>query len=392
MGNVIYPLALDTWGEEEKEAACDVIHSGKTTMGEQVYLFEADLAAYHGVSHAVMVNSGSSANLLMMTALLHTQLGTRRLQPGDEILVPAVSWATTYYPVTQCGFKLRFVDVSPSTMNMDVEAAKEAITYDTRAILMVNLLGNPNHFGSLNALAEDNNLVLLEDNCESLGASYVGKKAGTFGLMGTLSFFFSHHISTMEGGAILTNDPELAQLLRSLRAHGWTRGIPPINYLGLTISDDPFEEKYKFVYPGYNVRPMEVSGAIGRQQMKKFPGFLEARKKNAEYFLQKIQEIWWITPQYEVGTSSWFGFGMRVHPCKRRNDVVALLESKGIETRPIVGGNFVKNPVVEKLPHSISGDLAGAKRIDKTGFFVGNHHFPIEKEIDYLIDTLHTLD
>jgi CDP-6-deoxy-D-xylo-4-hexulose-3-dehydrase len=213
-----FPLATSSWDDAEHDAMQRVIASGRFTMGPLVAQFERDFAAQFGSAHAVMVNSGSSANLVAIAAaVLNPEID---LNPGDEVLVPAVSWATTYYPLHQYGLKLRFVDIDIDTLNMDLDLAEQAITERTKAVFAVNLLGNPNDFDRLQKLCDDHGLLLLEDNCESLGATFNGRAAGTFGAMGTFSTFYSHHIATMEGGVVLTDDERLYQMLVSLRAHG----------------------------------------------------------------------------------------------------------------------------------------------------------------------------
>ena len=256
-----YPLASSTWDEKELEAIQEVIKSNNFTMGAKVKEFEKDIASFHHVNYAVMVNSGSSANLLAVAALFYTK--NSKLKRGDEVIVPAVSWSTSYYPFHQYGLKMKFVDIDLETLNYDLSQLEEAINEKTKLILAVNLLGNPNDFNAIQDLIQGKDIILLEDNCESLGAIFNGQYTGTFGLMGTFSSFFSHHISTMEGGIILTNDEEIYHILLSLRSHGWTRHLPKENKLTGTKSDDWFSESFKFVLPGYNVRPLEMSGAIG---------------------------------------------------------------------------------------------------------------------------------
>jgi CDP-6-deoxy-D-xylo-4-hexulose-3-dehydrase len=258
-----FPLATVTWGAEEQAALQRVIASGLYTMGANVQAFERDFARYAGSRHCVMVNSGSSAVLLMVAALFYTRNPQLKLKRGDEVIVPAVSWSTTYFPLYQYGLKIKFVDIDLHTLNYDLDQLAQAVTDRTRAIMAVNLLGNPNDFGRVAGIIGHRNIVLLEDNCEAMGARFAGRQAGTFGVMGAFSSFFSHHISTMEGGLIVTDDDELHQILLSLRAHGWTRNLPRHNLVCDEKSDDPFEESFRFVLPGYNVRPLELEGAVG---------------------------------------------------------------------------------------------------------------------------------
>jgi CDP-6-deoxy-D-xylo-4-hexulose-3-dehydrase len=388
----VLPLATTTWDDAERQAMLAVMETGHYTMGKQVQAFEQAFAAMVGRRYAVMVNSGSSANLLMVAALCFRQQG-EALQAGDEVLVPAVSWPTTYYPFSQYGLSLRFVDVDAATLNMDLAAMEAALTPRTRAVCAVNLLGNPNDFTALQAFCAKHKLILLEDNCESLGAVWQGQQAGTFGLMGTFSTFFSHHISTMEGGLVTTDDEELYHILLSLRSHGWTRQLPNPNTL-CSKSDDPFEEAFRFILPGYNVRPGELHGAIGLEQLKKWPPMLAQRRANAKRFVEAMAEFDWVRPQAEVGDSSWFGFALMLQPHApiTRKQAVAHLQAQGIECRPIVAGNFAKNPVLRYLNHSISGQsLPAADAVDQHGWFVGNHHVPIDQGINALITSLRQL-
>jgi CDP-6-deoxy-D-xylo-4-hexulose-3-dehydrase len=365
-----------------------VISSGVFTMGNEVARFEADFAAYIGTRHAVMVNSGSSANLILLAALRwHSVLGW-----GDgsgEVIVPAVSWGTTYYPVVQAGLDLRFVDVSAEDWNIDVERVAEAIGPATRGIFAVNLLGAPAALLELRELADANGLFLIEDNCESLGAEIDGRRAGGFGLGGTHSAFFSHHISTMEGGLITTDDDELRDLMISMRAHGWLRGLGADNHVH-ALTGDPFLDSFTFVLPGYNVRPLELSGAIGQEQMRKLPAMVEQRRRNAVRFLAAVDGIPWLRPQRPSGSSSWFGFGLVLDPtgpCSR-NELAGRLLEAGIDCRPIVAGNFTRNPVMKRLPHAALPPLPVADELHEHGLFVGNHHFPLDRELEYLRDRL----
>lgn len=385
-----YELASTTWDQAEYDAIQRVLESGRFTMGPIVQQFEAEFAQQVGRRFAVMVNSGSSANLLMVAALFYTKQRAP-LQPGDEVIVPAVSWPTTYYPLSQYGLKLRFVDIDPHTLNMDLSALERAITPKTRLIMAVNLLGNPNAFDRIQALIADKPITLIEDNCESLGAVYQGRQAGSFGIMGSFSTFFSHHISTMEGGLIGVDDEELYQILLCLRSHGWTRQLPKENLVCGTKSDNAFEESFRFVLPGYNVRPGEMHAAIGLEQLKKLPDIIRLRRENAARFVDTFQAHPLFDIQQELGESSWFGFSLVVRPDVplERSHVIRQLEASGVECRPIVAGNFTKNEVVTRwIDHDVVGSLAGAEHIDQRGFFVGNHHYPIADKITYLAKLL----
>ncbi|MBD8103550.1 pyridoxamine 5-phosphate oxidase [Plantibacter flavus] len=382
-----FPLATSSWDAAEYAAIQRVVDSGRFTMGPLVAQFERDFAGAFGAGFGVMVNSGSSANLLAIAAAV---LDDRvDLQAGDEVLVPAVSWATTYYPLQQYGLIPSFVDIDVDTLNLDLSLAEAAITPRTKAIFAVNLLGNPNDFAALTALAERHGLLLLEDNCESLGAKDDGRFAGTVGAMGTFSAFFSHHISTMEGGMILTDDEATAQMLISLRAHGWTRGLPEQNAVH-DKSGDEWDDLFRFVLPGYNVRPLEMSGAIGIEQIQKVPQLIAGRRENAVYWTERFADLDSVRIQREQGESSWFGFSLVLEGALagRRKEVVQAFAAEGIESRPIVAGNFTKNPVMKYLDAKVPAELPAADKIHEDGLFVGNHHFPVHAGIDRVYDVV----
>lgn len=374
-------LASDTWDEKELAAIEAVVASRMFTMGGQVAAYEQEFAQHFGAKYALMVSSGSTANLLMIAALFFTK--NPLLKRGDEVIVPAVSWSTTYFPLQQYGLKLVFVDVDPETLNIDIDKLSAAITERTKAILLVNLLGNPNDFNKIKAIVGARDITILEDNCESMGATLDGKQAGTWGLMGTFSSFYSHHIATMEGGCVVTDDEEIYHILLCLRAHGWTRNLPKTNWVTGEKSDDPFEEAFKFVLPGYNVRPIEMSGAIGREQLKKLPGFIEARRANGNAFVDLFSDHPYLSIQKEIGTSSWFGFAFTIKPdaSRTRSEVIADLTAQGVDVRPVVAGNFVKNDVVRYLDYTVAGTLEAAERIDTHGFFIGNHQVDITAQL-----------
>lgn len=379
-----FPLATFTWDAEEYAAIQSVIDSNMFSMGPRVAQFEREFAAFAGSRFSVMVNSGSSANLAMIAALFYTKDESRRLRPGDEVIVPAVSWSTTYFPLHQYGLKVKFVDIDLQTLNMNVEQVRRAVGPRTRAILAVNLLGNPCDFHLLQVICEEHKLVLLEDNCESMGATLDGRQCGTFGLMGTYSTFFSHHISTMEGGLICTDDEELHHILLCLRAHGWTRNLPQQNLVTGTKSDDLFEEAFKFVLPGYNLRPLEMEGALGSAQVKKLPSLVAERRRNGALWTARMADHPELLIQREHGESSWFGFSIVIRPgsAVTRPQLLARLLELGFECRPIVTGNFAKNPVVQYFDHEVVGSLENANHIDQHGLFVGNHHYPIPEAVE----------
>jgi CDP-4-dehydro-6-deoxyglucose reductase, E1 len=336
-------LSQDTWGPEELAAIDRIAKGGHYTIGRETQAFEEAYAAYCGSKFCVAVNSGSSANLLMVAAW------TLRYGKGT-VVVPAVGWATSYSPFQQYGWKLRFVDIDRHTLNYDLKHLQIASDH-ADVILAINLLGNPNDFAAFP------NLPILEDNCEAMGAVYNGKKTGTFGVMSSHSTYFSHHICTIEGGMITTEDEYFYHMLLSLRSHGWTRHLPFYNCLGAK------PEKFSFILPGYNVRPNEMQCAIGLEQLKKLPGFIEMRRENASRFPYRTQQ--------EIGESSWFGFAVF-------GGDVAKVEGK-YETRPVVTGNFLRQPVIDFYNHHALGPMKNANYIHDHACMVGNSH----KRIDW---------
>jgi len=382
-----YPLATSTWDEKELQAIKSVIDRDVFTMGESVAQFEKDFCKFLNTKYCVMVSSGSTANLIATAALFYTK--NPKLKRGDEVIVPAVSWSTTYYPLHQYGLKLKFVDIDLETLNYDLEALSSAITDKTKMIMVVNLLGNPNDFDVIKEMIKDTDIFILEDNCESMGAEYKGKQAGTFGIMGTFSTFFSHHMATMEGGFVTTDDEELYHILLSLRAHGWTRNLPKENKV-CTKSDDWFTESFRFVLPGYNVRPVEMSGAIGIEQLKKLPSFLKQRRENAKLFVELFKNHPDFIIQKDISNSSWFGFSLIIKPTSKliRADVVQKLMDAKIDCRPIVTGNFTRNDVMKYFDYEIHNELKNDDYLHDNGLFVGNSQVDLGKEITYLADIL----
>ena len=380
---MFYELAASTWGPEEIAAIERVVAEGRFTMGPKVAAFEQAFAEYHNSRYAVMVNSGSSANLIATAALFYKK--ERPLQRGDEVIVPAISWATTYHPLQQYGLNLKILDVELDTLNMDVSRLAEAIGPRTRAIMGVSILGNPAALGVMRRFADERGLYFIEDNCESMDAELEDRKAGTFGHISTFSSFFSHHISTMEGGMILTDDRELYELATSLRAHGWVRDLPADSTL-YQKRDDDFYEAYRFILPGYNVRPIELSGAIGIEQLKKLPAMTRARRKNWAYFQRLFGSDNRLVIQRENGKSSTFSFTMMPSPSLDigREPILEALKAADIGFRIITGGCITRHDVIKHYTYETVGNLPNANYAHDRGFFVGNHPFDLTPQIERL--------
>ncbi len=376
-----YELAESSWGNEEIEAIHRVIKSGMFSMGENVKRFEADFAKKFSVKHVLMLSSGSTANLVGIASLFYKK--NRPLQRGDEVIAPAISWATTYYPLQQYGLKLKFVDVELDTLNMDVSKLEQALTPRTRMVVAVSILGNPCALDTLRAFCDKHDLYLFEDNCESMGAELGGKPCGTFGDLGTFSSFFSHHISTMEGGIMVTNDTEIYHIAKSLRAHGWTRDLPADTTI-YEKSDDDFYEAYRFILPGYNARPLELSGAIGIEQLKKLDKMVQIRRNNASIFTKLFAGDERFIIQRENGKSSWFSFTVILNPRFNidRKKIMAAMKDAGIGHRIITGGNFLRHDVIKYFDYECVGEIKNANIVHDRGFFVGNYPRDLSVEIE----------
>lgn len=380
-----YSLASDSWDHREIQALQNVIKSGRYTMGKAVSNFEEEFSNYFGCKYSVMVNSGSTANLLILATL------AEKYKLKGNIIVPVISWSTTFFPIHQHGFIMNFVDVDKNTLNIDVDKIEKAIDSSTVAIFAVNLLGNSCDYLKLKKIAKKHNLLLIEDNCESFGAiSNTQENCGTIGEFGSFSFFFSHHLQTMEGGMITCKKREDYDYLKSLRAHGWCRDIDNDSSL-YKKTGNTFKDSFTFVTPGYSVRPLEMSGAVGSVQLKKWDKLRKGRINNAEYFVNKFNNLP-VLVQKEIGKSSWFGFSIifKDQLENKRDYMVKKFNENGIECRPIVAGNFLNNPVMKT--HSIDyikhGEYSNANYVDKNGLFIGNDFRDLRKNIDLVHDVI----
>ena len=352
-----YELADDTWNQEEYNAIRKVMDSGLFTMGKLVAEYEKRFAEKMKSKYAVMCNSGSSANLLAIAAMAYSG----KLQKGDEVIVPAVSWSTTYFPLAQYQLKLKFVDIDKMTLNYNLDMLKEAISTNTKAVICVNLLGNPNDYDKIIEMCAKKNIVLLEDNCEALGGKYKKNYLGTFGEISSFSTYYSHHLCTMEGGIALTNSKELYEYMLCIRAHGWTRNLTPDSKI-YKKREDSFYEKFNFIMPGFNLRPLEIEAAAGICQLDKMDQIILSRRENAKTFLDKMESSEKYYVQKEIGTSSWFGFSLVLkEKYKGKRDlVVKQLQEKNIEIRPIVAGNFTRNDAIKYVDYSIFDEIGRA--------------------------------
>lgn len=366
-----------TFGEAEAIVAADVIRSTNVTQGEKVKEFEEAFKPYF---HSVACNSGSSANLLAISALK----ANGSLKDGDEVIVSALSWSTTVFPLIQHNLIPVIVDCDPFTLNMDMKEAEKAIGERTKAIMPVHVYGNPCDIKSLYALCQDYGLVLIEDCCESMGAEYSGVPVGYGADVGTFSFYFSHHVTTLEGGMVVTNDAKTADLLRIQRSHGWLRDSQ-------FETPEGFDRKFCFVELGYNLRMTEVNAAIGLCQLPKLNEVVEKRRKAFSYYVESLCHIPYFRFQEEIpnGKSSCFGFSIILDGAPFTvTELRQYLEEHGIETRPIICGNIAKQPVMKKYKHRVVGDLHNATNVMVNGFSVGCHQGVTESDVDYVSKTI----
>ncbi|HYE52401.1 MAG TPA: DegT/DnrJ/EryC1/StrS family aminotransferase [Azospirillaceae bacterium] len=379
-----------TFSAAEINAAVDCMLSTNVTMGAKVKGFEREYADAFGWRHGVMVNSGSSANLLAVAAVANpaTKDG---LKPGDEVIVPALSWSTTVWPLVQCGLVPVIVDIDRRTMNIDPAEVERAIGPKTRALMIVPVYGNACDMDALIDICNRHSLILIEDCCESMGTTYRGKPVGSFGRVGTFSFYYSHHITTFEGGICVTDDDEFAESMRILRAHGWVRETENRERYHAQYPD--IDRRFLFVNVGYNLRPTEMQGAVGSIQLPKLQGFLERRRANAAWFadrLSRFGDFFEFQEQTPDSEHAWFGFTIKVKQGApfAVADITRALNAANIETRPIICGNIARQPAMKLFEHRAVGSLANSDFIMQRAFSFGNHQGIDERARAYVADTI----
>lgn len=379
-------LAAPTFGKPEVMEAIDSLLSGFVTMGRKCREFEEVVGRSLGTSNVLFANSGSSTNLLAVSALSNPRV-ERHWKAGDEIITPAVTWSTTVWPLVQNGLKPVFVDVRPETFTIDLDKLEAAITPRTRGIALVHMLGNPVDMDRVLDIARRHDLTVFEDCCEALGATFKGRPVGTMGDAGSYSTFFSHHITTIEGGLMTTPRDDVAEAARSLREHGWTRSLESRSewakrYPGI-------DDRFLFANLGYNLRPTEVNGAFGLHQWPRLPEFLKTRAENHRFWTEHMRQYEDVIHIMEApdGAShfSFVAMPKRDAPFTRQ-EWSQFLESKGIETRPVMTGNFLRHPAWDVVPHEVRGSLEVADFVGDQGMLWGNHHLIGKTEREYVAD------
>ena len=389
--NLKYPLLDNAFSSADINIAIDVLRSKKITMSKKTLEFEARFAKYVGAKYAVMVNSGSSANLLSVFASCNP-LRKNRFKRGDEAIIPSLCWSTSLWPLVQTGLKPVFTDVNTKSLNMNLEHFKKALSPKTKVVMVVHVLGNSGPIEEISKICKKRKIILIEDTCESLGATYNKKKLGTFGDFGTYSFYYSHQITSGEGGMIVCNNYDDYKLIVSMRSHGWSRGFK---------LDKKLEKKYKhldsrflFVNSGFNLRPLDITAAIGNNQLKRLHTFIKIRKENRSKIINRLKKSKKWDNQFEFlepakGVNpSWFGLPMLVNKkfIKIKKKFLDNLEKYNIENRPIISGNFLNQPSVKLYKLDLpKKNFLGAQDIENRGFFIGLHTKKIKNaELDLL--------
>jgi CDP-6-deoxy-D-xylo-4-hexulose-3-dehydrase len=385
-------LNAPTFNEDEIQSAIQVLRSGQVTMSHRCFEFENKFSKHLQINNAVFVNSGSSANLLAFFALTNPLCpvieGRQSVHPGDEVIVPAVTWSTTIWPVVQAGLIPVIVDCDPHTLQMKPESVRKALSPRTKIICPVHVLGNAVDMDFIRDFASENKLWIVEDTCEALGTRYRDQFVGTLGDIGTYSFFFSHHITTIEGGMVVTPHDELAELLRAMRAHGWTRHLKDREAVEKKYPD--IDPRFLFISTGFNLRPTEINAAFGLLQIDKLEKFNHNRvvvtEKWISAFRDEIEKGYFtpmrITPHVNA---TWFGFPILCRDHALRNVFQRYLEDHHIETRPIICGNLARQPAFKLIQHRIADELVGADQVMDRGLFWGSHPIMTEEQIQYVI-------
>ena len=382
-----YPLLSNAFSNSDILEGQKVLRSKQITMSSKTKMFEKKFAKYIGSKYALMVNSGSSANLLALS-LLTNPLRKKRLMPGDEVIVPVVCWSTSLWPIIQHGLKPIFVDIDLKNLNADLNKLKKKITKKTKAIFCVHVLGLSADMFELRKIAQQKKLMIIEDTCESFGTKLKNKFLGTFGEAGTYSFYYSHQITSGEGGMITCNNKEDYEILLSLRSHGWAREkLIQKKYEKNYPSLDP---RFLFINSGYNLRPTEIQAAIALNQFKRKNIFKQNREFNRNEIIKKVKlhkkfcnQINFLNVEKNINPS-WFGLAVFIHEkySSKKSKYLNYLEKKGIETRPIISGNFANQPAVKLYKLNRNNEkFKNAQIIENLGFFIGLHTKKIDSKL-----------
>ncbi len=386
-GKTPIPLAIPQFGAPEVIEAIDSLLTTYVTMGKKVRKFEQMFAEYVGVAQAVMVNSGSSANLLVMSALASRRFKDR-IRPGDEVICPAVTWPTTVNPVLSVGGKPVFVDVELENFGLSAENVEEAISRRTKAVMAVHLMGNPCEVDRILEVTSRKGIHLIEDSCEAHGARIGSKHVGGFGVCGTFSFYLSHHITTIEGGMIVSDNDDFMDLVTAQRAHGWIREMK--NQNEIAAKNKSIDSRFLFYETGFNLRPTEIQGAFGIHQLPKLEAIVEFRRQTARRLNKRLSQFKdiLILPEERQGTkNSYFAYPItiRAEAPFSRKEFTDFLLAKLIDSRQVAGGNLTEQPSATLYDHREVGPLKNSKLIMRNSFFIGLHEGIHGEHEEYII-------
>jgi CDP-4-dehydro-6-deoxyglucose reductase, E1 len=403
-GSSPVPISGRVFDEQELELLVESSLDFWLTTGRFAEQFEREFAKFVGVREAVLVNSGSSANLLALSALTSPKLGDRRLRPGDEVITLAAGFPTTVNPVLQNGMVPVFVDVSIPTFNVDVSYLERALSNRTRAVILAHTLGNPFDLDAVTAFAKKHDLWLIEDCCDALGSTYCGQKVGTFGDLATVSFYPAHHITMGEGGCVLTDKPLLRTLVESFRDWGRDCWCAPGNEntcgkrFDWQLGELPhgYDHKYIYSHVGYNLKATDMQAAVGVEQLKKLPAFIETRKRNFAYLKAGLKdaEEHFVLPEATLNSDpSWFGFPLLLRETApfSRHALIDFLHGRKIGTRQLFGGNLVRQPAYAGLNYRVVGDLANSDRVMNQAFWIGVYPGLTQQMLDYVLESINEI-
>lgn len=401
IGQNYIPVTGKVLDESDLMMCIDSVLDGWLTSGRFTEEFERELARYIGSRYALLVNSGSSANLLAFYALTSPKLGERAIKPGDEIITVAAGFPTTVNPIFQYGCIPVFLDIDIPSYNIKISEIESAITHKTKAIMLAHTLGNPFDINPVLQIAKKYNLWVIEDNCDALGSEYNGKKTGSYGDLATLSFYPAHHITMGEGGALLINNASLKKIAESFRDWGRDCWCAPgkDNTCGLRFSQQHgelpcgYDHKYVYSHIGFNLKATDMQAAIGLSQLKKIQLFVDKRRENHNYLHKKFQELdeHFILPEKTAGSQpSWFGFLLTIRDPSRinRNELIQHLESKKIGTRLLFGGNLTKQPAYKNSNFKVHAPLLNTDKVMNDGFWIGVWPGIQDLHIDYMFETV----
>ena len=392
---ISYSLTESVLESGDINSAIKVLKSKKITMGLKTKQIEAYFQNKIVKTNSLMVNSGSSANLLIFQCLINPMV--KKLKPGDEVLIPAICWSTSLWPIIQSGLKVKFVDIDLSTLNIDLNDLKKKISKKTKALMLVHALGNCTDMTMLINICKKNKIILIEDTCEALGSTYKNKPLGTFGDFSSFSFYYSHHITSGEGGMVCTKNTKYLEIIKSLRSHGWSRDLS--NNKSLSNKYKHIDKNWIFINSGFNLRTTDVNAAIGLEQLKRIKTILSIRKYN---FLKikksllgnkKYDNQFTILNDQKDSSAAWFGIPIILNSNnkKYKQYVMRNLQDKGIMTRPIISGNFAKQPSIQLYKIKIDYKLPNADLIDKKAFFLGLHNIKItNSKLKFLTDNIYS--